>query len=52
MASLRPETLQATKRALNQWMRLVRTPVYEHGLALEFMLFPKDYAERHAERTP
>ena len=47
MASLRPETLQATKRTLNQWMRLAQTAVFEQGLALEFMLFPKDFADRY-----
>jgi enoyl-CoA hydratase len=45
-ASLRPETLGATKRVLNQWLRLGLTPVYDHGLALEFMTFPKSYADR------
>ena len=47
LASLRPESLQATKRTLNQWMRLAQTAVFEQGLALEFMLFPKDFSERY-----
>jgi enoyl-CoA hydratase len=46
-ASLRPETLQATKRVLNQWLRMAEGPVFEHGLALEFMLFPKDFSQRY-----
>jgi enoyl-CoA hydratase len=40
LASLRPESLQATKRALNQWMRVAFGPVFEHALSLEFMTFP------------
>ena len=40
IASLRPEAVQATKRVLNQWLRSAMGPVLEHGLALEFMLFP------------
>ena len=46
-AAMRPETLQATKRSLNQWMRMGLSQVYDHGLALEFMLFPKDFVERY-----
>ena len=45
LASLRPETLGATKRVLNQWLRLGLTQVYDQGLALEFMTFPKSYAD-------
>ena len=43
--ALRPETLGATKRVLNQWLRLGLTQVYDQGLALEFMTFPKAYAD-------
>jgi enoyl-CoA hydratase/carnithine racemase len=49
LAQLRPESLQATKRTLNQWMRLAQTAVFEQGLALEFMLFPKDFSARYRE---
>ena len=42
MASLRPESLQATKRSLNQWMRMNFGPVFQHALALEFLTFPAD----------
>ena len=45
-ASMRPETLQATKRALNQWLHLFRSTVYEPALMMEFMTFPKDFAAR------
>ena len=45
LASLRPEAVQATKRLLNQWLKTAMTPVFEHGLALEFMLFPEHYAK-------
>lgn len=45
-ASMRPESLQATKRILNQWLRMGLTQVFDHGLALEFMLFPKDFASQ------
>jgi hypothetical protein len=31
---------------LNQWLRMAEGPVFEHGLALEFMLFPKDFSQR------
>jgi enoyl-CoA hydratase/carnithine racemase len=54
LASLRPEAVQATKRLLNQWLKSAMTPVFEHGLALEFMLFPENFAkpggapDRHA----
>lgn len=41
LASLRPESLQATKRSLNQWMRMAYGPVFEHALALEFLTFPE-----------
>ena len=40
MASLRSETLQATKRILNNWLRAFQATVYEQGLAVEFMTFP------------
>ena len=46
LAGLRPETLQATKRALNQWLQLFRASVFESALAIEFMTFPKDFADR------
>ena len=42
LASLRPESLQATKRALNQWTRMAFGPIFQHALALEFMTFPVD----------
>jgi enoyl-CoA hydratase/carnithine racemase len=45
LASLRPEAVQATKRVLNQWLKLASSPVLEHGLALEFMLFPEHFAK-------
>jgi enoyl-CoA hydratase len=45
LASLHPEAVQATKRLLNQWLKTAITPVFEHGLALEFMLFPEHYAK-------
>jgi enoyl-CoA hydratase/carnithine racemase len=45
LACLRPEAVQATKRLLNQWLKTAMTPVFEHGLALEFMLFPEHYAK-------
>jgi enoyl-CoA hydratase/carnithine racemase len=48
LASLRPEAVQATKRLLNYWLKSAMTPILEHGLALEFMLFP----ERYAKTTP
>jgi enoyl-CoA hydratase/carnithine racemase len=48
LASLRPEAVQATKRLLNQWLKTALSPVFEHGLALEFMLFP----EHHAKPSP
>ena len=41
MAALRPESLRATKRALLRDMRNDYSPVFEHGLALEFLTFPK-----------
>jgi enoyl-CoA hydratase/carnithine racemase len=44
LASMRPEAVQATKRLLNQWLKLAMGPVFEHGLALEYMLFPEDFA--------
>ncbi len=49
LASLRPEAVQATKRLLNQWLKTAMTPVFEHGLALEFMLFPEHYAKPSPE---
>jgi enoyl-CoA hydratase len=45
LASLRPEALQATKRILNQWLKSAMVPVFEHGLALEFMLFPNHFSQ-------
>ena len=44
LASLRPEAVQATKRTLNQWLKNATSSVFEHGLALEFMLFPDHFA--------
>ncbi len=40
LAALRPEAVQATKRALNQWLLIPFTETIEAGLALEFMTFP------------
>lgn len=44
LAALRPETVRATKRNLNQWLRIAAAEVMQHGLAMEFMTFPADYA--------
>jgi enoyl-CoA hydratase len=44
LASLRPEAVQATKRTLNQWLKAASGPVFEHGAALEYMLFPEHFA--------
>jgi enoyl-CoA hydratase/carnithine racemase len=52
LASLRPEAVQATKRLLNQWLKTAMTPVFEHGLALEFMLFPERYAKPSTRNSP
>jgi enoyl-CoA hydratase len=41
LASLRPESLQATKRSLNKWMKTAFGPIFEHALALEFLSFPE-----------
>ena len=41
LASLRPIGVQATKRALLRDMRSNYAPVFEHGLALEFLTFPE-----------
>jgi enoyl-CoA hydratase/carnithine racemase len=43
-ASLRPETVQVTKRALNQWLRSFHTSIFENALMMEFMTFPKNFA--------
>lgn len=51
LTRLRPQTLQATKHTLNQWLRMAYTPVFEHGLALEFMSFPADFSRNMQERT-
>ena len=53
LASLRPEAVQATKRILNQWLKMASSAVFEHGLALEFMLFPDHFAHpEDTESTP
>ncbi|HWE55296.1 MAG TPA: enoyl-CoA hydratase/isomerase family protein [Acidimicrobiales bacterium] len=44
LAALRPETVRATKRNLNRWLRAATSEVLEHGLSLEFMSFPDAYA--------
>jgi enoyl-CoA hydratase len=46
IASLRPETVQVTKRVLNQWLRTFHTSIFENALMMEFMTFPKDFADR------
>ena len=38
--AVRPEAVQGTKRALNQWQRQSFGPIFEHALSLEFMRFP------------
>jgi enoyl-CoA hydratase len=40
IASLPPQGVQGTKRALTQWLRSNWAPVFEQGLALEFLRFP------------
>jgi len=40
LASIRPEAVQGTKRALNQWQRQAFGSIFEHALSLEFMRFP------------
>ena len=40
LAALSPKQLQATKRALNRWLKINFGPVFEHALSLEFMTFP------------
>ncbi|HWE57174.1 MAG TPA: enoyl-CoA hydratase-related protein [Acidimicrobiales bacterium] len=51
IAALRPEAVAATKRNLNQWLLRARQDVFAHGLALEFMLFPADFAEAQRRRA-
>lgn len=51
IAALRPEAVAATKRNLNQWLLRARRDVFDHGLALEFMLFPADFAAAQRRRT-
>jgi enoyl-CoA hydratase len=43
-ATLRPETVQVTKRALNQWLRSFHTSIFENALLMEFLTFPQDFA--------
>ena len=40
IASLPPQGVQGTKRVLNQWLRSNFAPVFQQGLALEFLRFP------------
>jgi enoyl-CoA hydratase len=40
LAELPPSAVQATKRALNQWLRMAFGPIFQHALSLEFMTFP------------
>lgn len=40
IASLPPGGVQGTKRVLNQWLRSNFAPVFQQGLALEFLRFP------------
>lgn len=40
VATLSPKAVQGTKRALNEWFRTAFGPVFQHGLALEFLSFP------------
>lgn len=47
LATLRPDSLQATKNTLNQWMRLAYPAVFDRGLALEFLSFPSDFSDRY-----
>ena len=49
LRSIRPEAVQGTKRALNQWLRMAFGPVLTTGLSYEFMRFPEEYAERTRE---
>jgi enoyl-CoA hydratase len=46
LSALRPEAVQGTKRALNQWLRQGFGPVFQHALSFEFMRFPEEYAAR------
>jgi enoyl-CoA hydratase len=52
IAALRPSGVQGTKRALNQWLLSPLPEVFDHGLALEFMRFPEDYAASTRGATP
>ena len=40
LAALSPKAVQATKRALNRWLKMNYSSVFEHALSLEFMTFP------------
>lgn len=40
LAALPPAAVQATKRNLNQWLRVAFGPIFQHALSLEFMTFP------------
>jgi enoyl-CoA hydratase/carnithine racemase len=42
LASLPPNGLRGTKRALNRWLQSNFTSILEHGLGLEFMRFPQN----------
>ncbi len=40
IAAYPPGAVQSTKRTLQQWLRGAFNPVFEQGLALEFLRFP------------
>lgn len=41
LASLPPNGVRGTKRALNRWLQTNFSTILEHGLSLEFMRFPE-----------
>ena len=40
IANMPASAVQATKRNLQQWLRMAYGPVFQHALSLEFMTFP------------
>jgi enoyl-CoA hydratase len=43
MAALEPVGVQMSKRALNEWVRIMWGPIFKHAMGLEFVFMPESF---------
>jgi enoyl-CoA hydratase len=50
MAGLEPVGVQMSKRALNEWIRMMWGPIFKHAMGLEFVFMPESFERNRLAR--